>query len=505
MLYQRLPIVKGTNRLTLAYLSLSVSFYTSVVQIVSLLPTGRSARVLAAALTLAYGGGMVGDLPALSQSEPPPSNLAPGQPAPTQPTLSPGQLSQLVAPIALYPDALVGQIMMAATYPLEVVEASRWLQDPANAGLRGDDLTNALTQQSWDPSVKSLVAYPEIIQMMDTKLDWTQSLGNAFLAQQGDVMASIQQLRQQAQQTGHLQTTPQQVVTVDQGDIAIEPANPQMVYVPDYDPAIVYGTWGYPSYPPVYFPPWPGYVLAGGIGFGVGFAISAPFWGWDRFDWRHHSIYIDRGRYDRLSPGHPYIGGATWQHDPYHRQGVPYRNPVVRAQFDAARLAAPRPAQNVRGYEGGRPGNQGGRPNEGGRPGGSAQPGFGHGAPAPAYEHGGAAPPQGHAAAAPPPQQAAHQAGPFPQNRQAAPQPAYHQANSPPPAPRAPSTAFEGVPRGNAVRADANRGYASHAAAQPQAAPRPAAPPAQRAAPPPAQHAAPPPAQHGNSGREEHR
>ncbi len=473
-------------------------------QIVSLLPTGRSARALAAALTLVYGGGMVGELPALAQSEPPPSNLAPGQTVPNQPTLSPGQLSQLVAPIALYPDALVGQIMMAATYPLEVVEASRWLQDPANAGLRGDDLTNALTQQSWDPSVKSLMAYPEIIQMMNTKLDWTQSLGNAFLAQQGDVMASVQQLRQQAQQTGHLQTTPQQVVTVDQGEIAIEPANPQVVYVPSYDPGIVYGDWGYPSYPPVYFPPWPGYVLAGGIGFGIGFAISAPFWGWDRFDWRHHSIYVDRGRYDRLSPGHPFIGGATWQHDPYHRQGVPYRNPVVRAQFDAARLAAPRPAQNVRGYEGG-------RPNEGNRPGGGAPPpGIGHNAPGPAFQHAGAPPAQGRNSPTAPAPQSARQAGPFPQGHQAAPQSGYRQANGPPPAPRAPSTAFEGVPRGSAVRADANRGYASHAAAQPQAAARPAPqraapPPAQHAAPPPAQHAAPPPAQHGNSGREEHR
>ncbi len=448
-----------------------------MVQIVSLLPAGRSVRTLTAALALVYGGGLATGLPVWAQSEPPPSNLAPGQTAPNQPTLSPGQLSQLVAPIALYPDALMGQILMASTYPLEVVEASRWLQDPANAGLRGDNLTNALTQQSWDPSVKSLVAFPEIIQMMNTKLDWTQSLGNAFLAQQGDVMTAVQQLRQQAQQTGHLATTPQQVVRDDGGEIDIEPANPQTVYVPAYDPGVVYGAWGYPSYPPVYFPPWPGYVLAGGIGFGLGFAIAAPFWGWDRFDWRHHSIYIDRGRYDRLSPGHPFVGGATWQHDPYHRQGVPYRNPVVRAQFDAARLAAPRPAQNVRGYEGGRPG--------GGAP----------GAPGQAFQHPGNALPQGHAA------QAARPAGPFPQARQGGPPPAYHQANSPPPAPRAPSTAFEGVPRGNAVRADANRGYASHAAAQPQAAPRPAAP--QHAAPP--QRAAPPPAQHGNSGREEHR
>jgi hypothetical protein len=421
----------------------------------------------------------------MAQVAPPPSNLPPVQQGSNQPALAPGQLDQLLAPIALYPDPLVSSILMASTYPLEIVEASRWLQDPANAALKGDDLTAALTQQSWDPSVKSLVPYPEIVQMMDSKLDWTQSLGNAFLAQQGDVMGAVQQLRQQAQQTGHLATTPQQNVVVQDGAIAIEPSSPQTVYIPAYDPGIVYGEWQYPAYPPVYFPPWPGYALAGGFAFGVGFAISAPFWGWDHFDWGHRSIFIDHDRYNRLSPGHPFIGGATWQHDPYHRQGVPYRNPVVRAQFDAARLGAPRPAQNVRGFEGGRPGAPG--TGFAPRPGG-----------APAGERPGAPGPNNFRPGAPAP---GRPAAPSPQARAAAPAPAYHPAAAAPPAPRAPATAFEGVSRGGGVRTDANRGYASHAAAQPAQAPAPAP----RPAPAPA-HAAPAPAaSHGNSHEPEHR
>lgn len=142
--------------------------------------------------------------------------------APANSMLSEGQLDQLTAPIALYPDALVGQILMAATYPLEIVEAHRWLQDPANAALKGDELAAALQQQSWDLSVKSLVPFPQILQMMDNDLEWTERIGDAFLAQQSAVMDSIQRLRQRAAATGSLTSTPQETVSTEDQDIDIE-------------------------------------------------------------------------------------------------------------------------------------------------------------------------------------------------------------------------------------------------------------------------------------------
>jgi hypothetical protein len=163
------------------------------------------------------------------------------------------EIEQLVAPIALYPDELVSQILMASTYPLEVVQADRWAK--ANKTLKGDALTKALEAQSWDPSVKSLVNFPQVLAMMSEKLDVTQKLGDAFLAQQKDVMDAIQRLRAKAQAQGNLKTTKEQTVIVEQPAaqttvIKIEPANPQVVYVPTYNPTVVYGAWPYPAYPP---------------------------------------------------------------------------------------------------------------------------------------------------------------------------------------------------------------------------------------------------------------
>jgi len=182
------------------------------------------------------------------------------QPASTQPqqqSLDAGQLDQLVAPIALYPDPLLAQVLMASTYPLEIVQADRWAK--ANKSLKGDALTAALDKQDWDASVKQLVSTLTVLAMMNDKLDWTQALGDAVLAQQADVMDAIQRLRAKAQANGKLETTKQQKVTVtqDQGSpiIEIEPASPEVVYVPYYDPGVVYGAWPYPAYPPYYFPP----------------------------------------------------------------------------------------------------------------------------------------------------------------------------------------------------------------------------------------------------------
>ena len=181
-------------------------------------------------------------------------------PARSASPLTAEQVDQLVAPIALYPDPLVAQILMAATYPLEVVEADHWLQIPANAALKRDALTAALQQQPWDPSIKSLVAFPRLLHMMDANLQWTEQLGDAFLAQQADVMDAVQRLRKRAQAAGALASTPQQTVSTEDQEIMIETASSDIVYVPTYNPWCVYGAWPDADYPPFYFGSWAGHV-----------------------------------------------------------------------------------------------------------------------------------------------------------------------------------------------------------------------------------------------------
>jgi Protein of unknown function (DUF3300) len=262
---------------------------------------------------------------------------------------SPPQLDQMLAPIALYPDDLLGQVVIAAGYPLEVVDADRWLEDSNNAALRGDDLSAALGQESWDPSVKSLVQFPQVLHMMDAQLDWTETLGEAFIADPSAVMDSIQRLRRQAQAAGKLHSNAQQAVSDQDGQITIEPAAAQTVYVPDYEPNVVYGAWVDPDYPPYDFAndfDACAYDDFGYCWFGVG--IYAPFWGWDRWDWRGRRIDIDRGRYAGLNHGREPIGGGVWEHDPSHRQGVPYHSPAMR---DRMQGAPSRPAAaTARGY-----------------------------------------------------------------------------------------------------------------------------------------------------------
>ena len=171
-----------------------------------------------------------------------------------QPTFRQEELDQMLAPIALYPDALLAQIFMASTYPLEIIQADRWLQQ--HEKLQGDALTAALNKQPWDPSVKSLINFPQVLTMMSEQLDWMTNLGDAFIAQQQDVMATVQTLRAKAQAAGNLATTTEQQVIVEQKVIRIESASPQVIYVPTYNPTVVYGTWWYPAYPPpIYYPP----------------------------------------------------------------------------------------------------------------------------------------------------------------------------------------------------------------------------------------------------------
>jgi uncharacterized membrane protein YgcG len=266
------------------------------------------------------------------------------QPAPAADasSLSAEQLDQLVAPIALYPDPLIAQIFMAATYPLEVVEADRWLRIPANAALKGDALTAALQHQPWDPSVKSLVAFPHLLRVMDSNLQWTEQLGDAFLAQQADVMDAVQRLRRRAQAEGSLAPTPQQMVSTDDQEITIEPASPDAVYVPDYNPWCIYGDWTNADYPPYYFGNWGGYCASADylMDFGAG-VYPFGFWGWGHFNWRQHHILIDHDRYLQFGTGHE-PPGEIWQHDPAHRHGVPYRDPATAAHFLGAANAARR-------------------------------------------------------------------------------------------------------------------------------------------------------------------
>ena len=233
---------------------------------------GISRRGIASCLAgIALGGAALAeDLPATpAASTVTTATPTPNATAPPAQLLTQGQLDQLVAPIALYPDPLLAQILMASTYPLEVVEAARWAGAPANKALRGDALTNALQAQNWDPSVKALVPIPRVLENMSNQLQWTEQLGNAFLAQQADVMAAVQSLRHQAMETGNLKQTPQCrcVIQTSGETISILPAEPQEVCVPVYSP-VVYGAWPYPAYPPDSFSAFFNGVSAGGVGCG---------------------------------------------------------------------------------------------------------------------------------------------------------------------------------------------------------------------------------------------
>src|SRR6516165_7606787 len=218
-------------------------------------------------------------VPAAVEAQGPPP--ADAMPYPSQPAtaLSQEQLDALLAPIALYPDQLLSQVLMASTYPLEVVEAARFVQQ--NPGLKGEALDQALAGKIWDPSVQSLAAFPQVLAMMNDKLDWTQQLGDAFLANQEQVMQTVQSLRARAQAAGNLQSTEQQRVIVQERTIIIEPAQPQVVYVPVYNPLVVYGTWWAPAYrpwfwypPPIYGYPPLGTVFGVGIVWGAAWAVS---------------------------------------------------------------------------------------------------------------------------------------------------------------------------------------------------------------------------------------
>lgn len=338
-----------------------------------------------------------------------------GQPGPSagqqQPLLSPDQLDNLVAPIALYPDELLSETLAASTYPLEVVEAWQWVQ--ANPNLKGQALIDAAKQQDWDPSVQGLVAFPDVLQQMNRDVRWTTDLGNAFLAQQSDVMNAVQAMRARAQSAGRLSSNAQEVINTQYQDgqsaITIAPVNPEVVYVPEYDPVYIWGPPVYGYYPDLWYPP-----LYAGIGWGPGIYLGTYFggfggwggWGWG-CNWFGGGLFLNTaffthygfrgyGGWDR-----GFRGRVGWEHDPGHRMGVAYANRGVSQRFsggarpsfarsearggftqqrDAAR------ANNSRGFSGGNAGvnnsrgagNQGWR-SVGGSNGGARSPQAGNG------------------------------------------------------------------------------------------------------------------------------
>lgn len=271
-------------------------------------------------------------IPATALAQAPAAPAAP--PGAAEQLLKPEQLDALVAPIALYPDPLLSLVLMASTYPLEIVQAERWL---AANKLKGDQLKAAVDKQAWDDSIKSLAATPEVVSMMSSKLDWTQKLGDAVLAQQGDVMDAVQRLRAKAQANDKLKSTKEQKVVVkreqDKQVIVIEQTDPNTVYVPYYDPAVVYGAWPYAAYPPYYFPT-PGYIAGGliatGLAFGAGYALGrwatgGNWWG-GGCNWGGNNLVVNR-------PVNINNVGNNWQHRPEHRHGVRYSNSNVQQKF----------------------------------------------------------------------------------------------------------------------------------------------------------------------------
>jgi Protein of unknown function (DUF3300) len=254
------------------------------------------------------------------------------------PVLSAGQLDDLVAPIALYPDQLLGQVLAASTYPLELVEAQQWLQQ--NRALQGARLLDAARQQSWDPSVQALVVFPNVLALFNRDIRWTTDLGNAFLSQQADVMDAVQRLRSRARTNGRLVSTPQQTVTQNQSVVEIQPANPQIVYVPSYNPAYVWGPPAYGAYPALGYPD-----TGSGFSFNPGVLIGAIFqglmsfgpWGW-ALNFLTHVLSLNN-----LFLGHFGFGGgglagrSAWVHNPSHRMGVAYPNRVVASHFGGGR------------------------------------------------------------------------------------------------------------------------------------------------------------------------
>jgi hypothetical protein len=317
-------------------------------------PRWRRAALLLGAASFGWTAAMSGWPAATTRAQQtPPAATPAASPAAADDRLDQAQLEALLAPIALYPDELLMQVLMASTYPLEVVHAGRWLGQGQNAALRGDALAAALEAEPWDPSVKSLVPFPDVLIMMNDQLEWTQQLGDALLAQQEDVMNAIQLLRGRAYAAGHLKSGPEQTVTMSAKEdapgnpapavapppqvIVIQPAQPNVVAVPVYDPSVVYGGWPYPATPPAYYPPPQAYGLGSalltGMAFAAGVALVGSLWGWASPGWGRGSVDVNVNRYNNINVNRTQISSNTWRHDAAHRQGVAYRTSEVGNRY----------------------------------------------------------------------------------------------------------------------------------------------------------------------------
>ena len=246
-------------------------------------------------------------------------------PAPSEKLLSGQQLESLVAPIAMFPDPLLGQVLAACTYPLQAAQADQWLQ--ANRRLKGDDLARAAAKQDWEPSIRALILFPDVLKRISQNLKWSTALGNAFLAQQEDVMNAVQSLRRKAQQARKLQSSAQQRVTTEDGKIIIQPANPRVLYVPNYNTDTVYE-----AYP----------TAGGAVAFGPAFALGSYGWGWG-CNWRTGSVTVNNNFFGHY--GYPVPLGAssttgTWVHNPSYRGAVPYASAAVAARYRNASAEA---------------------------------------------------------------------------------------------------------------------------------------------------------------------
>ena len=277
----------------------------------------------------------------------------PTAPGPSAQVLTQQQIDQLVAPIALYPDNLLGQVLTASTYPLEVVMAARWAQ--ANPNVTGPQLEQAMQMQPWDPSVKALAAVPQTLAMMNDQLDWTKQIGEAYLAQPDDVANAIQRLRARADGAGNLKTTsqvrirripppppaPEAIVAAPPPPeyYAIEPVEPDVMFVPVYDPWVVYGVWPWPVYRPFYWYP-PGYVAVGVIGFGAPIVVGAAIWA--NYNWYSRRVDINVVNYNKFNHANLSVAAANqaWKHDPSHRGNIPYSNPKLQQEFRRANANA---------------------------------------------------------------------------------------------------------------------------------------------------------------------
>lgn len=274
----------------------------------------------------------------------------------SQKKLAKEELAQLLAPIALYPDELVSQILMASTYPLEVVQADRWVKK--NKQIKGDALAKALEKENWDPSVKSLVGFPSVLAAMSEKLDLTTKVGDAFLSQQKDVMDTIQMLRKKAYDAGNLKTSKEQKVIVEKEVIVIKQADPGVIYVPSYSPTVVYGAWMYPAYPPYYYyppppPAYPVYHFAAGVAVGVAWGYA-----WGNCNWQGGHVEqninqnininrnIDRSKYqNRVNPN-----DRKWQHNPEHRRGIAYKDGATAKRYGQSPARSMEGRRESRGY-----------------------------------------------------------------------------------------------------------------------------------------------------------